>query len=400
MSFFSKIWKVVKKVAPVAIGYALTGTPIGAAVGGAAGSALRGGNLTQILQGAGYGYGAGSALGGLSSAAAGAAGAGGGAAGDAAFQSALNGTGTFGAADAIANGGIGGAIANAAPSLYNLPNTLSNAGASIGNFVSNPVQSLSSILKGGTSLASNNITGSFGSGSGGLLTNGTPSAALGASSLADAGAGGGSSIFGGSGGTLLNLLGTANQLSSQDKAKNDLLASQKTSLAENAPFLASGTAANNMLADRLGTSGNTGAAGYGDLTSEFTPGDLTKDPGYQFQLDQGTQAMNRANAAAGNLDSGAALKEAQKFGTGLADNTYNAAFQRWLQNNAQNYDALAGQTNTGLTAAGNAAQVNNNIGMTKALTTQAKGNTLTSLLAGAGARTIIGYTQDGKPIYS
>lgn len=63
MSFFGKLFKVAKKVAPVAIGYALTGTPIGAAVGGAAGSALRGGNISQIIQGAAAGYGAGATLG-------------------------------------------------------------------------------------------------------------------------------------------------------------------------------------------------------------------------------------------------------------------------------------------------------------------------------------------------
>lgn len=68
MSFFSGLWDAVKKVAPVAIGYALGG-PAGAAVGGAAGSALRGGDVGQIIQGGMYGYGGGSALSALGSAA-------------------------------------------------------------------------------------------------------------------------------------------------------------------------------------------------------------------------------------------------------------------------------------------------------------------------------------------
>lgn len=62
MSFFSKLFKVVKKVAPVAIGYAVGG-PAGAAIGGGLGSAARGGNIGQIIQGAATGYGAGSLLG-------------------------------------------------------------------------------------------------------------------------------------------------------------------------------------------------------------------------------------------------------------------------------------------------------------------------------------------------
>jgi len=64
---------------------------------------------------------------------------------------------------------------------------------------------------------------------------------------------------------------------------------------------------------------------------EFTPGDLTADPGYQFNLAQGTSAQDRANLARGNFYSGQALKEAQQFGQGLADTTYNTAFNRALQ---------------------------------------------------------------------
>lgn len=64
---------------------------------------------------------------------------------------------------------------------------------------------------------------------------------------------------------------------------------------------------------------------------EFTPGDLTADPGYQFRLTEGNRAADRANLARGNFYSGQALKEAQAFGQGLADTTYNTAFNRALQ---------------------------------------------------------------------
>ncbi len=67
MSWWTSIRNVVEKVAPVVIGGALGG-PLGAAAGGALGSAARGGDIGQIVQGGLYGYGAGTALGGLSSA--------------------------------------------------------------------------------------------------------------------------------------------------------------------------------------------------------------------------------------------------------------------------------------------------------------------------------------------
>jgi hypothetical protein len=84
---------------------------------------------------------------------------------------------------------------------------------------------------------------------------------------------------------------------------------------------------------------------------EFTPGDLTADPGYQFNLTQGTAAQDRANLSRGNYYSGQALKEAQQFGQGLADTTYNTAFNRALQGRA-----------AGLQGATAAAGVNTNYG--------------------------------------
>ena len=71
--FFKRVFSAAKKIIPVAIGYTVGG-PAGAAIGGALGSAARGGNIGQIIQGAGAGYGAGSLLG-AGSAALGASGA-------------------------------------------------------------------------------------------------------------------------------------------------------------------------------------------------------------------------------------------------------------------------------------------------------------------------------------
>ncbi len=306
-------------------------------------------------------------------------------------------------------GPVGAAIGGAAGSALrggNLSQILQGAGYGYGggsllSSLAGPLSGIGGALQGPAASGAP-LSGTFGVGdalktAGNNILSGitSPISSLG-NLVTGAGQGAGGSSFGG----LSNILSAGGQFLTNKQSEDDLIKSQERNAAINAPFLKSGTDATNMLADRLGTSGNTGAAGYGDLTSRFTPGDLTQDPGYQFQLKQGTDALNRANAASGNLNSGAALKEAEQFGTGLADTTYNNAFQRWLQNNQQNYDVLSGQSTRGLVAADNAASTNNNIGTAKSNADQALGNTLSQMLSGSGAKKIIGYTADNKAIYA
>lgn len=68
-------------------------------------------------------------------------------------------------------------------------------------------------------------------------------------------------------------------------------------------------------------------------------------PGYQFQLQQGTQAVDRNLAAAGLLNSGAAGKALTQYGQGLAQN-YGAQYVNGLQSLAG-----LGQTSVGQTGA-------------------------------------------------
>lgn len=82
------------------------------------------------------------------------------------------------------------------------------------------------------------------------------------------------------------------------------------------------------MADPWGTSGLRGQAqqaltpgvmmsGLG-LNPDGTRSDITKDPGYKFALEQGTNAINIGDAAQGTLRSGNRGAELAKFGTGLA----------------------------------------------------------------------------------
>lgn len=120
-----------------------------------------------------------------------------------------------------------------------------------------------------------------------------------------------------------------------------LLETQGRAEQQLSPYTEAGGAATNQLSQAL--------------SAGFNPGDLTQDPGYQFRLQQGEEALRRQMAASGLGQSGAALKASQEYGQGLADQTYNEAFQRHLQQNQQ----LQGAANMGLGAAVGTA----NIGM-------------------------------------
>lgn len=76
----------------------------------------------------------------------------------------------------------------------------------------------------------------------------------------------------------------------------------------------------NLYGDALGVNGADGAA---RAKSAFTT-----DPGYQFQQDQGIDALNRSAAARGQLNSGQTGLDTLSFSQGLANNSY----QQWLQN--------------------------------------------------------------------
>ncbi len=122
----------------------------------------------------------------------------------------------------------------------------------------------------------------------------------------------------------------------------------------------------------------------------FTPGDLTQDPGYQFNLEEGTKAADRAQLARGGYFSGGAAKELAQFNQGLADNTYNTAFTRALQGRQ-----------AGLTGALAGAGVNENIGNIKANAATNSGNLLSGALGsilGGRSFTNTGALQGGNDI--
>lgn len=82
------------------------------------------------------------------------------------------------------------------------------------------------------------------------------------------------------------------------------------------------------------------------------PINLTQDwlestPGYQFTKTQGLKSVQNAAAARGLGNSGAALKGAATFATGLADNTYKTQFDVANTNQTNAFNRLKSLVDTG-----------------------------------------------------
>jgi hypothetical protein len=126
------------------------------------------------------------------------------------------------------------------------------------------------------------------------------------------------------------------------------------------PFLGAGQTSVNNLAS---LANNPNTFKYGQTFQAPTLADVEATPGYQFQLQQGTDAINKHAAATGNLLSGNTGKALEDYGQGLASTTYNDRYNQALQTYMTNYGVwnqglqnqlgtLSGLSGVGLSSAG------------------------------------------------
>lgn len=152
--------------------------------------------------------------------------------------------------------------------------------------------------------------------------------------------------------------------------------------------------------DILASSGK-GAAAYGDATGANGPegnaratANFQANPGYQFQFDQGLQALDRGAASKGQVNSGNLLTAEQQYGTGLANQSYQqyvSNLQPYLgqQTSAAGGNAVVnmGEGNALNTSYGNqgnlAFNTQTGIGNATAAEDTARGATNNSLFQGA-----------------
>jgi len=115
------------------------------------------------------------------------------------------------------------------------------------------------------------------------------------------------------------------------------------------------------VAQRMQNQPASGVGGAPQVYNDGLDAPIEMDPGYQFGLRQGQQALDRKFAASGGRVSGASLKAAQQYGVDYATAGYNSAYQR-RQDRINRLQQLAGigQTSTAASAqAGDAASARN-----------------------------------------
>lgn len=132
------------------------------------------------------------------------------------------------------------------------------------------------------------------------------------------------------------------QTNAANTAANTSLSMYNTTRGDLSPYRQIGQTASDQLTSRLS-----------DLTSPITMDESTlrNTPGYQFNLTQGLKAAQNSAAARGLGTSGAALKGASTFATGLADSTYQNQFNNAVTNQTNAYNRLKGLVDTGENAA-------------------------------------------------
>jgi hypothetical protein len=95
----------------------------------------------------------------------------------------------------------------------------------------------------------------------------------------------------------------------------------------------------------------SGTAPGGDYNRNFTLADFQRDPGYQFRMDQGEQALERSAAARGGLTSGGTGMALERYGQDYASGEFSNAYNRFNNDRTTRFNRLASIAGVGQTAA-------------------------------------------------
>lgn len=197
--------------------------------------------------------------------------------------------------------------------------------------------------------------------------------------------------------SLLSADGAQSAAETQAQAGAQSIAMQQgmfdKSQANLAPYMQGGQTALSSLSGKLAD---------GSLGGNFTGVDYlaNKDPGYQFQLDQGNQALQNSQAAHDGVLSGSSLKGLIDYNQGMASTGYQNAYGRWMGQQQNTYNQLAGVAGMGANAAAggatNASNFSNSIGST----IRGVGNSLASGQVGQANAYSTGVSGVGGQMYA
>ncbi len=179
------------------------------------------------------------------------------------------------------------------------------------------------------------------------------------------------SIFGGLLGGSAASKAAKQQQQAEQQGINTIQTGEDQSIARLNPYLSSGSQASGILSGMLKTPGEGLLTPWTQQFQAPTAAQAEQTPGYQFQLQQGENALQNSAAARGGLLSGRTLADLNTYAQGTAStnyqNTFNNALTQYqsayntFQNNQNNtYNRLAGQQGVGLNAANTAGQITSN----------------------------------------
>jgi len=143
-----------------------------------------------------------------------------------------------------------------------------------------------------------------------------------------------------------------------------------------APFIGAGQNALQTIAQD-----QTNQTGF---ATPFNPQTYIDTPGYQFQQQQGENAINSSAAATGGVLNGGTLKALDQYTTGLANSTYSTAYNQYLQNANQQYNQLFGVAQLGEQGAGTLGQQGTQSAANQGILINAAGQDTAAGIVGAG----------------
>lgn len=158
-----------------------------------------------------------------------------------------------------------------------------------------------------------------------------------------------------------------------NKTETDQYAQNREDLA---PWREAGTTALKQL--------TAGTAAGGEYAKDFTLADFTRDPGYDFRLQQGQRGLEASAAARGGVLSGAALKGMDRYNQDYASGEYQNAYNRWNNDRTQRFNRLSALAGIGQTATRDVTQQGAQVASNVAQNQVGAGNAQASSYVGQG----------------
>jgi hypothetical protein len=176
-------------------------------------------------------------------------------------------------------------------------------------------------------------------------------------------------------GGIASNMAAGTQADAANNATNAQQAMFNTTVANEQPYMTAGSTALSTL--------------NGQLPTLNTPINNTNwqqymDPGYQFQLGQGQQALQNSQAAGDGAMSGAAMKGLIQYNQNYANTAYSNAFNQYQTQNSNIYSRLANLANLGQNAAAGTGQAAVATGANEANTITGAGNAEAAGIMGTG----------------